>query len=224
MAKIIVVSKLGRKKGQTLFAAHLAAFLATTHQTALVDFEPQKHILENFVAQRHFFNLKHNQNLPVPTYFEYKPNLLSKISADFDFAVLDAKQESLFEYADMVLTLLSDKQEIKTISTKNSAFSNMLWQAKMNRAKQGKNAFMHVLILNDLFDESEIQNLKKNASLLGYLVAPYLKQNRAYAEGVKKGVTVLDKDVPFLLKNFDEDDFFARRNLKQILEFIWSDK
>jgi len=27
-----------------------------------------------------------------------------------------------------------------------------------------------------------------------------------------------------LLKNFNEDDFFARRNLKQILEFIWSDK
>lgn len=224
MAKIIVVSKLGRKKGQTLFAAHLAAFLATTHQTALVDFEPQNHILENFVAQRHFFNLKHNQNLPVPTYFEYEPNLLSKVLADFDFAVLDTQQESLLEYADIVLTLLSEKQEIEMIGTKNSAVSNMLWRAKMNRAKQGKNAFKHVLILNDLFDEKDIRVLTKNASLMGYIVAPCLKQNQAYAEGLKKGVTVLDKDMPFLLKNFNEDDFFARRNLKQILEFIWSDK
>lgn len=224
MAEIIVVSKLGRKKGQTLFAAHLATFLAATYQTALVDFEPQNHLLENFVAKRHFFNLKHNQNLPVPAYFEYKSNLLSKISDDFDFVILDDKGKYPFECADVVLTLLSEEKSVADVSSKDSAFLQMLWQAKMTRAKTGKNAFKHILVLNDLFDENQIQNLKKNASFAGYTLAPRILQNEAYGAGLKEGVTVLDKDMPFLEKKFNQDDFFARRNLKQILEFIWFDK
>ena len=224
MAEIIVVSKLGRKKGQTLFAAHLATFLAATYQTAIVDFEPSNHLLENFVAKRHFFNLKHNQNLPVPAYFEYKPNLLSKISADFDFVILDDKGKYPLEAADVVLTLLSEEKALQEVTNKDSAFLQMLWRAKMARAKIGKNAFKHILLLNDLFDENQIERLKKNASFAGYAPAPRILQNEAYAAGLKDGVTVLDKDMPFWEKKFSQEDFFARRNLKQIIEFIWFDK
>ena len=66
--------------------------------------------------------------------------------------------------------------------------------------------------------------MKKNASFAGYTLAPRILQNEAYGAGLKEGVTVLDKDMPFLEKKFNQDDFFARRNLKQILEFIWFDK
>ena len=224
MAEIISISSFQKAREQTLFAMHVATFLAAAHKVALVDFLPQTHILENFIAKRHFFNLKNNQNLPVPVYFENTKNLLSKISPDFDFAVLDDASGSFLESADIVLTLVIDEAAADLLCDKDSYLSKTIWQAKMERAKKGKNAFKHVLIPCDVLNIEKINQLRKNASLLGYTVAPSLAQNEAYHACLKDGVTVLDKDGPYLLKEFNQNDFFARRNLKQILECVWFEK
>ena len=224
MAEIISISCFGKAKEQTLLTLHLATFLAAEHRTALVDFLPQTHVLENFIAKRHYFNLKNNQNLPVPAYFENSKNLLSKILPDFDFIVLDDASGSLLEYADIVLTPVFDELTVDLICNRDSLVSKTIWQAKMNRAKKGKNAFKHVLIPSDLLKSEQIDRLKKNASMAGYTLSPSLIQNEAYASCLKDGVTVLDKDSSFLLKNFDQNDFFVRRNLKQILEFVWFER
>lgn len=221
MAEIISISSFQNVKEQTLFALHLATFLAAEHRTALVDFLSGTHVLENFIAKRHYFNLKNNQNLPVPAYFENTKNLLSKILPDFDFVVLDDASGSLLEYADIVLTPVFDDLTVEMMCGRDSPLSKTIWQAKMNRAKKGKNAFKHVLIPSDLLKPEKINQLKQNASMAGYALAPSLIQNEAYKACLKDGVTVLDKDSSFLLKNFNQDDFFVRRNLKQILEFIW---
>ena len=65
---------------------------------------------------------------------------------------------------------------------------------------------------------------QKSAQQMGYAVAPVLEENKAYADGLAQGIGVLDKNLPFFNNKFSETDFFARRNLKQILEFIFADK
>ena len=224
MATIILVSSPENLNKQTLLTLHLATFLAASHQTGVVDFFPQTHILENFIAKRHCFNLKHNQNLPVPAYFENSKNILAKIPSKFDFIVLDDASGALLEYADIVLTLISNSKCVEYLTTKDSLLSQKIWQAKINRAKAGKSAFKHVLIPCNFLDNAQIQSLKQNASSTGYSVAPKLNQNEAFESCLNDGITVLDKDMPCFLKNFNQNDFFARRNLKQILEFIWADK
>ena len=67
-------------------------------------------------------------------------------------------------------------------------------------------------------------DLKKAAKLSGYRLAPVLNKNESYEKGIREGTTVLDKNLDFFKKDFSETDFWARRNLKQILEFIWSEK
>lgn len=224
MAKIISVSASENLKDQTLLSLHLATFLAALHKTCIVDFLPQTHLAEKFVAQRHFFNLKHNQNLPVPAYFENTKNLLSKIGADFDFVVLDDASGSLLEYADIVLTLVDGEKTAQMLADKDSPLLRKIWLSKIERAKKGKSAFKHILIPFDSLDSKQIEKLQQKASFLGYALAPFWRQNEAYYACLNDGITVLDKDMPYFEKNFNENDFFARRNLKQILEFIWADK
>jgi len=221
MAKIIVVSKLGNQKGQTLLSAHLATFLAAQHKTAIVDFEPQNHILEMFVAKRCHFNLKHQQNLPVPSYFTYKKNLLTEIGESFDFIVLDTKETVFFQTADILLTLVSDHIAAESLSQKESPFAQMLWQAKKERAKTGKQAFKHILIPNISLSSEDMGMLKSAMSLMGYKIAPCLHHNPSYAEALHNGLTILDKDTPYLLKTLTQEDFFARRNFMHILQTIW---
>ena len=224
MAEVILVSTPENLKEQTFFTIHLATFLAYLNKTALVDFLPETKVMENFVAKRHYYNLKNNRNLPVPTYFENTKNLLSKIRSGFDFVVLDDVNGTLFECADIVLMLITDEKSVDLITDKNSPLSKTLWQAKINRAKTGKNAFKHVLIGGDFLSEEHIQKLKQNASLMGYVFVPHFAFGEIYKAFLKDGITFLDKDMPYLMKSFNQDDFFARRDLKRILEFIWSDK
>ncbi|MBO7097074.1 MAG: hypothetical protein J6W11_00350 [Alphaproteobacteria bacterium] len=224
MAQIVLVLQPEPSSQQTILSAHLAAFLATAHQTALIDIEPQKHLLEMFVAHRHCFNLKHKQNLAVPAYFTYKKNILDEIPASFDFIVSTATDIQLLPTADIVLTFAFNQSDVNALTQKDSPFAQMLWQAKKERAKTGKNAFRHIIIPTVLLTDADINSLKGSASLMGYKTAPYFKISPAYADSFAQGLTVCDKDTSCLLKSFTAADFFARRNFQQILEFIWSDK
>ncbi len=224
MAQIIYVGKLGQTKGQTLFCAHLATILAEQKKCAVVDFQPQNHLLEMFVAKRHHFNLKEKQNLPVPTYLAYHKNILSESSKDYDFLVLDSSDTSLIKEADIVLTLVAEPSLALELSKKESEISNILWNAKKARASNGKNAFKHFLIPTASFDTQTTEKLQKSAQKMGYALAPVLQENPSYTKGLAEGICVLDKNLPYFKNVFDETDFFARRNLKQILEFIFADK
>ena len=224
MGQVIYVGKLGQAKGQTLFCAHLATILSEQKKCALIDFQPQNHLLEMFVAKRHHFNLKEKQNLPVPTYLAYHKNIVSESLKDYDFLVLDSSDRSLIKDADIVLTLVSDPALALELSKKESEISNVLWNAKKERAASGKSAFKHVLIPTASFDMQTTEKLLKSDQKMGYMLAPVLENNPSYTKGLKDGVCVLDKNLPYFKNVFDETDFFARRNLKQILEFIFADK
>ena len=224
MVKIILVSKFGAPKEQTLFCAHLATFLAHTKKTALVDFQPQTHLLEMFIAKRHYFNLENKQDLPVPTYFTYKKTLLDEISASFDYIVLDGSNADLFPAADILITLIAEPSAVQTLTQSDSVFVQTLWQSKKTRAKAGKNAFKHILIPTDSLQNEDILKLSQSASMMGYKVAPCFVKNASYEKAFNQGLTILDKDTPCLLKTFCSADFFARRNFQHILEFIWADK
>ncbi len=224
MAQIIYVSKAGNAKGQTLFAAHLATILAENKKTALVDFHPQNHLLEMFVAKRHHFNLKEKQKLPVPAYVAYQKSTFAETASKYGFSVLDCSDPSLLKEADILITLVSEPAVALELANQKSDISTAIWNAKKSRAAKGKNAFKHIILPTISFDKQTTQKLQKAAQQMGYAIAPVLEQNKAYAEGLLEGIGVLDKNLPFFKNNFNEADFFARRNLKQILEFIFADK
>lgn len=224
MPQVIYVSKAGKAKGQTLFAAHLATILAENKKTALVDFNPQNHQLEMFVAKRHHFNLKEKQKLPIPAYIAYQKSNFAEAISKYNFVVLDCSDPALLKEADILITLVREPSAALDLANQKSDISTTIWNAKKSRAAKGKNAFKHIIIPTISFDKQTAQKLQKSAQQMGYAVAPVLEENKAYADGLAQGIGVLDKNLPFFNNKFSETDFFARRNLKQILEFIFADK
>lgn len=222
MGQVIFVSSLESKKEQTLFASYLAVFLAEQRKTALVDFAQQTHLLETLIAKRYHFNLKNNQNLAVPTYFSYHKNLLNEIKNNFDFIVLDGGLSVLLPQADIVVTLFSSKKNAEDLVRKESALSEMFWRAKKERATHQKNAFKHILVACAELEKETMTALEKAQSFMGFRVAPMWKINQAYQKFFETGVSVLDKNLPCFQKELNEADFWARRNLKEIFEAIFS--
>lgn len=224
MGQIVLVSSLESLKEQTLFASHLAVFLAEQRKTAVVDFASQTHLLETLIAKRYHFNLKNKQNLAVPTYFSYHKNLLNEIKNDFDFIVLDGGLNVVLPQADIVITLFSNVQNAQDLAKKDSTLSDMFWKAKKERAIQQKNAFKHLLVPSEKLENENITVLTKAQSFMGFKLAPMWKINEAYQKFFEDGVSVLDKNLPCFQKQLSEADFWARRNLKEIFEAVWLDK
>ncbi|MBO4284959.1 MAG: hypothetical protein J5895_01850 [Alphaproteobacteria bacterium] len=220
MTRIILVSRIGQKKGQTLFAAHLATILAETKKTALIDFEQQDKVLQNFMERRKQISADKKLQLPVA---QLQKNFSKETAQTFDFVVLDAKDASLFEHADILVVLVSD-DGVGALLKKDSTFLSTVWEAKKKRAARGLNAFHFFVLPNGDFSVQNQAQIKKDAQIIGCQITPALKDNAAYAQGLNDGVTVLDKNLPFFEKTFNQDDFFARRNLKQIVQFILPNK
>ena len=220
MTQLILVSSIGQKKGQTLFAAHLATILAETKKTALIDFEPQNKVLQNFTERRK--HISHENKLHLTT-AHLQNNFSKETMQGFDFVVADAKDASLLEHADILVVLVSDDGVCELLK-KDSAFLSAVWEAKKKRAARGLNAFHFFVLPNGDFSAQNKEQLKKDAPIIGCQITPALKDNSAYAKGLNDGITVLDKNLPFFEKTFNQDDFFARRNLKQIVQFILPNK
>ena len=220
MVQTVFVLKSENSKRQILLGIYLAVFLAASYKTILVDGYPENHIIENSIALRHCLNLKNS--LTLPAYSMLKKNLTQEMMQSNDFVIAVADENALYEKADIIITLLTKQTNLDELTQKESAFNQMLWNAKIRRAKVSKNAIRHILLPTDDADLSHISDLQKNASMLGYQIAPQINFNNIDCEVFKTGITVLDKDMPFLKQSFNRNDFFARRNLKQIFEFIWS--
>ncbi len=223
MTQTILISELGSKKGQTLFAAHLAIILAEKYRTALVDGKMQNQVLQDFVAKRYLLNMEKNIGLNIPQYLSYRKNLFEEISTQFDFIVVDTFQLQALDQADLFVLLLSN-DAVGELIHRNSAFLNEIWNVKKKRASKGKSTFKFVVVPSENLNDDNNVLLKKNAQFVGFRVAPELQSNEAYLQGIRTGVTIVDKNLPFLEKSFGIEDFFARRNLKKVVEFILSDK
>ena len=221
MAQIIFVSNFQNKAKQSLFAAHLALVLAEQSKTALIAAQNEK--LEMFLAKRHHFNLKNSQNLPVPAYFNYQRNILNQ-TADFSFVVLDVDNFDLLRQTDILLSFADNPKAANELSDVKSALSSALWNAKKERGTAGKNAFKHFVIPSLNLDEPTLEKLQKSAKLAGYILTLPFDLNSTYNQSFETGITFLDKNLSAFKKDFHEADFFARRDLKKLLEFIWADK
>ncbi|MBR2299892.1 MAG: hypothetical protein IJ870_04895 [Alphaproteobacteria bacterium] len=218
MAQIIYISDPQDKTKQTLFSAHLAIVLAEKNKTSLISNQNEK--LEMFLAKRHHFNLKNNDTLPVPAYFSSLKNLNPK--ADFSFVVLDVHTFDFLKETDILLTFADNTDIANDLTDVKSSLSSALWNAKKARGTMGKNAFKHFVVPSLNLDEQTLQKLRKSAMLSGYILTPPFDINPLYAKGFESGITFLDKNLPAFKKDFLQDDFFARRNLKHLLEFIFS--
>ena len=77
---------------------------------------------------------------------------------------------------------------------------------------------------NDDYSSEQLRLLEQNSRFLGFSISPALGHREEYNNGLKQGLTVLDKDQPELKTLFDLPDLYARRNLKKIAEFVWQNK
>jgi len=216
---VIMVSKSDKGKGETLFAAHLAVALSEKYKTALVDFRPSSKILQSFIEMRQTLNETKKLSLSVPTYFAYHKNIVEELKADYDYIILDTTDLRLAPLCDILITLISSKKGVQSFMGQGSSYANKLWKARKERATQHLRPIKSFVVPNGI---KKANRLERSSMMMGYRVTPEILQNESYAEGLKSGITVFDKNMSYFAKLFHSKDFFARRNLRQIIEFILS--
>ena len=224
MAQIIVINSVNRLTGKTMLAAHLAVMLAADYQTAVLDSAPAESPLAFFIAKRYNLNLNKNYNLPVPPYYSLQKEKFEELNKTCDVLILDSPEEKYLQYADILITPFLGAEGLNAVSAADSLYAAFIWEAKKKRAALGKNAFRWIVCPNDNFIPEDINKLVSAGKILGFQLAPRLQQRAEYAEGLKNGVTVLDKDQPALKTLFDLPDLYARRELKRFAAFIWPEK
>lgn len=220
MGRLIYVAALNETTDKTLFAAHMATCLKETYKTALIDGTPQTHILENFIAKRYHFELKNTIDLPVPDYYEFKKEKLSSILEQYDFVVTDEPNFQFLRNAEKLFVIVSC-QEALELSSSKSSFLNSVWEIKKQRAAEGNNTFRCVLILNQEANQEDYKKIVNNAKFIGFEIAPYTLQSDELKQSMQTGITLMDKNIPLLNQKMTQSDFFARRDLKKFLEYLW---
>jgi hypothetical protein len=223
MAQVIVINSPTTQTGKTLLTAHLAVMLAKDYQTAVLD-NVNNSPLAMFVAKRYTLNLGKDYNLPIPQYYSLKKSVLSEIDSRYDAIILDSPDTEYFQAADVLLTMLRGKDALQNLTSQNSLFASLIWEAKKQRAAAGKNTFRWIVCPNDDYSPENMQQLKNAGRFLGFTVAPLLNWRDEYGKGLQQGITVSDKDRPELKTLFDLPDLYARRNLKKLTDFIWQNK
>lgn len=219
MVQVVVISSINKKSGKTLLTAHLSVMLAKEYKTAVFD-GANNLALSDFIAKRHTLNLGKDYNLPIPDYKTLTKQNFENI-ANYDVVVLDSPDSKYFCYADIFITPMSGREGLSALSSGNSLYAGLIWEAKKQRAANNKNTFKWVVVPNDTYSTEEYQTLEKNSKLLGFSVAPYFTNRPEYEQGLKTGITVVDKDMPKLKTLFDLPDLYARRDLKKLTDFIW---
>lgn len=224
MAQIIVISSVNTESGKTLLTAHLAVMLAKDYKVAVMDCAGETSPLAMFVAKRYNLNLSKNYLLPVPEYHSLRKETLLWASDKYDVIILDSPDAKYFKEADIFITPLKEFEGLNAIADKKSMYASLLWNAKKNRAAEGKSTFRWVVAPNGDYSVEDYKKLSEAGKFLGFSVAKRLTNRSVYAEGLKCGITVLDKDQPAFKTLFDFADLYARRDLKKLADFIWQNK
>lgn len=224
MTQIIALTSFNHLSGKTLIAAHLAVMLAKDYKTAVFEEANKQSSLSEFIAKRCHLTISDKHALSLPTYHQLFKTNFKELSVPFDVVILDSPAAEFLPLADIVITPLRHLEGFTSLSNAQSPFASTIWEAKKQRASKGKNTFKWIVLPND--DDTAFDNLQlqKSAQLLGFEIAPRLENRAEYAQGIKTGITVIDKDIQSLKNLFDMSDLYARRNLKKITDFIWRNK
>ena len=219
MVQVVIVNSVNQKSGKTLLVAHLAVMLAKEYKTAVLD-GANSTVLANFIAKRHALNLEKNYNLPVPDYKTLTKQNFENI-ANYDVVILDTSDSKYFPYADIFITPMRGVEGLNALSSGSSLYAGLIWEAKKQRAANNKNAFRWVVVPNDKYADDDYKKLEQSSRMLGFSLTPYFSDRPEYEQGLKQGITVIDKDMPKLKTLFDFPDLYARLDLKKLTDFIW---
>ena len=219
MVQVIVISSVNQKSGKTLLTAHLSVMLAKEYKTAVFG-GANNSTLSDFIAKRHTLNLGKDYNLPIPDYKTLNKQTFETIE-NYDVVILDSPDSKYFCQADIFITPMRENEGINALSSSNSLYATLVWNSKKQRASSNKNTFKWIVVPNDEYNKEEYQILEKSSKLLGFSIAPYFTDRPEYTQGLKTGITVIDKDIPKLKTLFDLPDLYARRDLKKLTDFIW---
>lgn len=224
MAQIVIINSVNNAAGKTTLTAHLAVMLAAEYKSAVLDNAGENSALAMFVAKRYNLNLGKNYHLIVPPYYSLQKEKFDELGDTCDVMLLDSPDEKYFKYADVLITPIRGREGALSVSSTDSLYAAFIWDAKKKRAAIGKSAFRWVVVPNDDYSNEEIEKIATCGKILGFQLAPRLHHRLEYANGLKNGVTVWDKDQPELKTLFDLPDLYARRELKKLASFIWPPK
>ena len=224
MAQIVIINSVNNAAGKTTLTAHLAVMLAAEYKSAVLDNAGENSALAMFVAKRYNLNLGKNYHLIVPPYYSLQKEKFDELGDTCDVMLLDSPDEKYFKYADVLITPIRRREGALSVSSTDSLYAAFIWDAKKKRAAIGKSAFRWVVVPNDDYSNEEIEKIAACGKILGFQLAPRLHHRLEYANGLKNGVTVWDKDQPELKTLFDLPDLYARRELKKLASFIWPPK
>lgn len=224
MAQIVIINSVNNAAGKTTLTAHLAVMLAAEYKSAVLDNAGENSALAMFVAKRYNLNLGKNYHLIVPPYYSLQKEKFDELGDTCDVMLLDSPDEKYFKYADVLITPIRGREGALSVSSTDSLYAAFIWDAKKKRAAIGKSAFRWVVVPNDDYSNEEIEKIAACGKILGFQLAPRLHHRLEYANGLKNGVTVWDKDQPELKTLFDLPDLYARRELKKLASFIWPPK
>lgn len=222
MGHLIYVAALKETFNKTLLTAYLATFLSENHRTILLDGMPQTHFLENFIAKRYHFSLKNNVSLPIPDYHEFKKEKLATQLNQYEFAVTDEPRLSNLKEAEKLFVVLSE-DEVSTLTSSGSAFLNAVWEIKKQRAQKEHQTFRCIIILTDITHEETRQKLANDIKFSGFEIAPFSLIAENLKQSLSEGLTLMDQNMPFYNHLMTKENFFARRDFKKLLEYLWSE-
>ena len=212
----VLISKLDKNR-PSFFAMHFAIALAENFRVALVNYDLSNDDLQSFMQKRQALCAKYDTSLPTPIYFSGRQNILEDLKRDFQFIILDGADLSQAKDCDTLLTIVTANKDVHCLTDQKSDCATKIWQARQQRALLRQKPFDWVVLPVGPQNSKE---LFKKAPLAGYRPAPELVEESACIKGLQTGLTVLDKNIPCFIPFFKSEDFFARRNLKSIIEFV----
>ncbi len=218
---IILVSSADTKQDQSLFALHLAVGLSEKFKVAFIGCDTSFDIVHSFTKKRNENCNLHHIELPTPIFFTYREKILEELGQDFQFAVISTQDLSLAQYCDTLITLVSSNKGIIALTSEDSSYAKQIWESRQKHTALKHKPFRMFVLADDV---TLHEQLRKKASQTGYRLAPVFQNSQVYPEALTTGITVFDKNLPCFLNLFGEKDFFARRNLKRIIEYLFSDR
>ncbi len=172
--------------------------------------------------------------------------LISSLSAQFDAVIIDTPgtKNYLFEeahkYADTLITPVSDSlidlsvlADIDFYKDKIEApgpYANFIWDVKKSLAAQGRTYLNWIVVGNKLSNYNSknknivFSHLEKMSKLYGFRFLHGLKDRVIYKELFLEGLTVLDMNQDCLKLKLSVSHIAAKREIRNLAEFICPEK
>lgn len=249
MAQTIVIGNEKGGAGKSTIAVHLAmGLLSAGQKIATIDLDLRQRTFDRFLENRQkWANLK-GINLAVPLQFalgddENQINatkaLIESAQNQADFIIIDTPgsdtiaAKSALEMADIIITPMNDSfvdfdllasiEEDAPNSLKPNFYSNVIWEARKQKASNSKKTIEWYVLRNRL-SQLDAKNKRKVGDALlnlskrlGFKIVPGLCERVIYRELFVRGLTIFDATNKEIGMELNMSHVSARQELREMI-------